>query len=178
MEITVFELLKMPFVDPGFPARRVWKIVQIWPKTRANPTQKDHGKTSPPVSQWKKILPIAWRAKMHQNAFIFAVRGVALLGESVPKSRQTRPNSTQNEHEKTCIPISQAQKIHPNASNSSSKYNVNAKEFSTVFEHLDRWTRPHRSNRHRKKRFWAKEKSTARRLKFVRAPKIKIRPLH
>ena len=59
--------------------------MQNWPKPRPKPTQNEHEKSCIPVSQAQKIHPNAWRAKMHQNAFIFAVPGVTLLRENVKK---------------------------------------------------------------------------------------------
>ena len=58
------------------------------------------------------------------------------------------------------------------------KYNANAKEFSTVFEHLDRSRRPHRSNRRQKNRFEMFRKINANPKKIVRAPKTKMRRFH
>ena len=65
-----------------------------------------------------------------------------------------------------------------NASISLGKYNANAKEFSTVFEHLDRSRRPHRSNRRQKNRFEMFRKINANPKKIVRAPKTRMRRFH
>ena len=40
------------------------------------------------VSQWQKRHPVACGAESRQNAIAFAVPGMALLAESVPKSRR------------------------------------------------------------------------------------------
>ena len=85
MEITYLGLLHGPFVDLGLVAGRVPKITQNEHKTRPNPTQNEHEKTCIPVSQSQKIHPNAWRVERRQNSFIFAVPGIALLGESVKK---------------------------------------------------------------------------------------------
>ena len=58
------------------------------------------------------------------------------------------------------------------------KYNANGKEFSAVFEHLDRSRRPHRSNRRRTSDFWFCRKINANPKKIVRAPKIAMRRFH
>ena len=48
--------------------------------------QNDHKKIRIPVSQWiKQKLAIELRAKLHQNAFAFAVPGFALLEKGEPK---------------------------------------------------------------------------------------------
>ena len=61
-----------------------------------------------------------------------------------------------------------------NASISLGKYNTNAKEFSTAFEHLDRSRRPHRSNRRRKIDFRFCTKINADAKKMYGAPAEKL----
>ena len=55
---------------------------------------------------------------------------------------------------------------------------ANAKEFSSVFEHLDRSNGLHRSNRRQKNRFEMFRKINANPKKIVRAPKTKMRRFH
>ena len=84
-----FDLLRGPFVDGDQASRRVPKIMQNDANMHLKSQQNEHKKIRIPVSQWiKQKLAIELRAKLHQNAFAFAVPDVALLEEGVPKSHK------------------------------------------------------------------------------------------
>ena len=86
MKITRFDLLRGPFIDRDQASRREPKIMQNHAKMHPKSPQNEHEKTCIPVSQWPKRHPNPWRVQMRQNAFIFAVPGFTLLGESVKKT--------------------------------------------------------------------------------------------
>ena len=79
MKITHFDVLGEPFVDRDQASKREPKILQNCVKMHLKSSQNDRGKKLIPVSQWSKMHAVAWFAKVHQNAFIFVVPGVALL---------------------------------------------------------------------------------------------------
>ena len=86
IKITHFDALRIPFVDLEQAFIRISKIMQNYAKMQLESPQNEHEKTCPPVLQWPKTHAVARPAKMHQNAFIFVVPGVALLTPWMPKS--------------------------------------------------------------------------------------------
>ena len=62
------------------------KIMQIFPKTRSDPTSNEYKQTWILLLQWQKTFAVHRHTKVHENAFIFVVPDVALLKHWVPKS--------------------------------------------------------------------------------------------
>ena len=100
MKITHFDVLGGPFVNRDQASRRELKIMQNCVKMHQKSSQNDRGKKLIPVSQWSKMHAVAWFAKVHQNAFIFIVPGVALLTSWIKKLIKIIENWPQNDHEK------------------------------------------------------------------------------
>ena len=90
MKITHFDVLQGPFVDGDQASRRVYKIVQNYVKMHLKSPQNDHEKSWISILQWSKTHAVAWRVKMHQNALMFCVPGVALLTQWM-KNRSKSP---------------------------------------------------------------------------------------
>ena len=85
--------------------------------------QNEHGKLWITLSQLQKIHPIAWRARMRQNAIAFAVHGLALLRESVPTSREFSKKRSEIRSQK-CTPRSRNRRIISNACREAGQFEV------------------------------------------------------
>ena len=79
IEVTHFDVLGGPFVHRDQASKREPKIMQNCVKMHLKSSQNDSVKRLIPLSQWSEMHAVAGLAKMHQNAFIFVVPGVALL---------------------------------------------------------------------------------------------------
>ena len=86
MKITHFDVLGGPFVNQDQASRRKPKIMQNCVKMQLKSSQNESGKKLILLSQWSEMHAVAGLAKMHQNAFIFVVPGVALLMPWIEKT--------------------------------------------------------------------------------------------
>ena len=99
-KITRFELLRRALIHRDQAFKRVPKIMQNYAKMHRKSPQNEHEKMWISVLQWPKTHAVARPAKMHQNAFIFVVPGVALLTPWMQKLLKIVDNSSQNDHKK------------------------------------------------------------------------------
>ena len=100
MKFTHFDVLGGPFVHRDQASRREPKIMRNCVKMHLKSSQNDRRKRLIPLSQWSKKHAVAGLAKMHQNAFISVVSGIAFFTLWMKKLIKIIENWPQNGHEK------------------------------------------------------------------------------
>ena len=156
MKSTHFDVLRGPFVNLEQASRRVLEIIQNHTKIHLRSPQNKLKTIWNPISQWSKTHAVASPAKMHQNAFIVVVPGVALLTPWIEKTLKIGENHRKGVCEVSTRLLADVNKTAQTLSQSKKKIQITDPCANNTKQHN---TTQSNRNQHKKQR---KKKHTSR----------------